>query len=292
VTEPPALPPRFLLDRQAEGHHELLAAVEAEGFEAYPAQYRPFALDQPFDPAFARSTDLGPVLAFGTLPFLAHCRRRGPWMPGADWCSPGVFRCSNYYPRLGPWLLNGADYALYPFGDLARLLPHLLVRWGGQGVFLRPDSGLKPFDGLLVEPHLWEADLANVAGCGVAADELVLVAPPVNILAEWRLVAAGRPGTTQTVVAASRYRENGRLAPCGAVPEDVVEYGDRVLAGLAGWAPAPVWCLDVCLKANGTLRVVETTSVLAAGLYACDLRAVVRACAAAAADQWNLLRGD
>ena len=100
--------------------------------------------------------------------------------------------------------------------------------------------------------------------------DLVVVASPRRIEAEWRTVVVGR-----RVVAASRYKSGGRRNVDGDVPDEVLAFARSVAAEID--LPAPATMLDVAREEGGRLCVVELNSFSCSELYACYPLPVVRA---------------
>ncbi len=109
---------------------------------------------------------------------------------------------------------------------------------------------------------------------------LVVVSTAKEIDREWRLVVAD-----DEIVASSQVRVDGAISVSEGCPEKVLEFGRSMLADIC-WRPDPVFMLDVC-EARGRLRLLELNSFSCSGLYACDLRDVVRAVSKVAERAWG-----
>jgi hypothetical protein len=106
-------------------------------------------------------------------------------------------------------------------------------------------------------------------------ESLVVVSSPKPILREWRLVvAAGQ------IVAGSKYREGDESVRQPGVDAGAIAFAQAVLA--AGYAPDPVWVMDICQTADNEFHLLEIGGFSFAALYACDKDAVVRAVSAVA----------
>jgi hypothetical protein len=107
----------------------------------------------------------------------------------------------------------------------------------------------------------------------------VAVAAPKPIKSEWRLFGLEGP----RVIAATRYRLDGRLAPSADVPDEVVTF---VEARLREWMPAPAVALDVA-EVGDEIRILELTDFHSAGHYAADIEAVVVEASKVAERHWR-----
>jgi hypothetical protein len=273
-----------------EGNHDddrpatarLMAEVERQGMKAVRIKDCAQLITDPYK-------DFGPedcVVVHGDLGTV-RATERLPWLPGA-WCNKQEFRCSSYYPKLGDLLLNWrAEWV--PWGILKQRPDERFQYQHDRcwySAFLRPDSGLKPFEGgvysgkefaELVQEH---QDLPD--------DTLVLVAMPVKLISEWRVVCAG-----DQLLTACRYRVDGKNLISGELLP--VEARRLVEQAAARFQPDPLYVLDVGeLRDSGIgasyWRIIEANSFSAAGLYDCNPEPIVRAAKAAAIKEWRASR--
>ena len=136
--------------------------------------------------------------------------------------------------------------------------------------YCRPDSGLKPFGGMVLE--LWRGGLerqwAWVENFTQPSD-FILVSNPKTIQEEYRFICAeGRE-----IVAASKYKSRYVLDVSIAVPEAARIKCQEILD--TGFCPDPMFVLDLCKGADNNYYLLEVNAFSTAGLYDCDLKAVV-----------------
>lgn len=226
--------------------------LPCRGFEAVP-----------FSDALPELEDApGPVVFYGAARLVAHVVASGRWWPGGFF-DPERFRASRWLPRYAPFALNASATWTTLREAAAR------SDWDdARAWFVRPDGDLKEFAGAVMDmAHLrgW-AERLEARDCGWLLDVPILVAPPVEIDREWRVVVVDG-----VAVAGSRYRSAGRLDIVAELPDVARALAERAAAA---WAPAPVFVLDVA-QARGEAWVLEVNGFNSAGLYACDPRAVV-----------------
>ena len=106
------------------------------------------------------------VVCYGDIDFVRQVHRRASFVPGV-WCNFDNMKCSTYYAHFGEHLLN-QQYVMMPVGELWRRWDNLsLVRSvftmaelefmeptfvfeQHESLFVRPNSGAKPFTGYVV----------------------------------------------------------------------------------------------------------------------------------------------
>jgi hypothetical protein len=211
-----------------------------------------------------------PVVFYGSLNTAERLRVLGPdWVPFV-WFDRAAFSCRSYYAHWGDLLIQ-EQYAFYPLAELPRLKRQLYRLHGRDGaVFVRPDDNDKSFSGRLVPEETFATWYEEATALGADPAALAVVASPVRIDAEWRLVVADR-----RVIAASAYKGGDRLPrPPERHLAEAVDFAARIAA--APWQPRPIYCLDVAF-CGGRFGVLEIGGINSAGLYRCDLSAVVRA---------------
>gem|GEM_PF-528286 len=265
-------------------HDELVAAILRQGHQvkSLNAPSPPYRWDDvgsayrlAFPPGFC-------VVTHGDIDLVTRVQVDAIWTPGA-FATVKNFRCSHYFAHLGRFLLND-DYAMLPFAELDRCRERLFTLFGREGkIFVRPDSPLKLFAGLLAGHDTFARDLEFMEFYEFPVESLVVVSSPKQIESEWRFVIAN-----QQVVAGSLYKHRGetKLEPC-ADPV-AARFAESVLA--TGWAPDPVWVIDICKTERGEYRLLEIGGFSFANLYGCDKDAVVRAVSKVAAELYQARR--
>lgn len=206
-----------------------------------------------------------PTVFHGSLANADRIARELPWRPGA-FCATDRFACSTWWPAAVDDLVSSS----YVVTTAAALVADGPLHEFGDRVFVRPDSPLKPFGGRVLDrDRITLAALDH--GFYYDDEELsVVVAPAVEVGAEWRFVVAGA-----RVVAGSGYAPDGRTAGTAITDSHASwHYAADVITRLS--PPDPVYILDVCETPAG-LRVLELNPFSGADLYNCDRRAVVEA---------------
>jgi hypothetical protein len=210
----------------------------------------------------------------GSVGFAAWAHARWPLRPGA-FPSPRL-AAAAWLPAYGELALNaGAAVVTYAEFEARRAA---LERAHGGPLFVKPADGGKWLAGTVLAPGrpLFDAHYAAHRRWAPPPDDFrLLVAPVRRVAAEWRFVVAGR-----RAAAASRYKLGPALdlapgAPAGA-------WAAAAAVAEHPWRPADVFVADVA-EADGGYKLVELNTFGTAGLYACDLAAVVRAVAPYAA---------
>ncbi len=185
------------------------------------------------------------------------------WSPGV-WTGP-LFNETEMLYRIGFHALNH---------DAICCTLREAPRQGMDEFFIKPNSDTKEFAGTITT-------VADCAGWvrrmikmgyfeGNILDLPVVVSSPKNIGAEWRIVVVnGKP------VAATCYKQAGKTVAVEGAPQDVMNYAFN----MSQWfSPADVFVMDVCQHENEeTLRVVEYNTFNSAGLYECDVGAIIDA---------------
>lgn len=214
---------------------------------------------------FKDLTDTGRLVLNGSISMLKILREDIP----NRWAGIRVptfenYLCSRYYGHFGDLLFNDR-YMLMQLGELAR------QRWMVYGVlgadaklFIRPDSGEKPFPAQLIDMQ----DLDEF--CRVHPEDmqsLCLVSSPKNIWWEGRFVCH-----QSEIIAHTTYKLKDVLTQCPSVPKEAEECCRRVLD--RNYRPDEVFCVDIC-GCDGKFYLLELNAFSSSGLYACDKRRLV-----------------
>jgi hypothetical protein len=188
-------------------------------------------------------------------------------------CNWQAFDCSEYYPYFEKYLLADSFF-FTSYGDLRKNAEQYFELYGNKDgwFFLRPNSGGKIFVGELVEKEglkrhrEWYKDAWS-------DDLVVMVAEPVEIIKEYRLVVIG-----DKVVSGSMYKalhgsklelDTKRIEP----DHEAFKYADKVLTDV-DYRPDPAFIIDVAETSDG-FRVIELNSFTCSGLYDCDPEPIV-----------------
>jgi hypothetical protein len=184
------------------------------------------------------------------------------WSPGV-WTNEG-FSESALRARLGEHYLNH-DLVCCAFRNAPKT---------GQ-FFMKPDNDTKEFAGTVIrgeECNAWAKRLAKMGYFeGNILDLSVVISTVKNIGEEWRVVIVdGEP------VAASCYKQDGKTVATEGAPTDVMNFA-YMMAGF--FSPADVFVMDICRSRDNEylLQVIEYNTFNSAGLYECDVGAVIDA---------------
>jgi len=183
------------------------------------------------------------------------------------------FLCSKYYAHFGDYLFND-KYVMMSLNEFYRQKFFIYGILGKDGlVFIRPDSGEKPFTAQLldfqdVERFYYE----NI----IYKHELVLVSTPKNIKWEGRFVV----NKDKEIIAHSTYRMQGQKTIVPHVPPETLAKCKEILK--IGYYPDEVFCIDLCQDNDLETWLLELTSFSSAGLYACNKDKIVTAVSRAA----------
>ena len=259
--------PTWMIQTNMEGVDTgpMINAVDDQIMSVIPVEH---TLGMPCD--FSSYDPHDCVVCYGDIDFVRQVQKRAPFIPGA-WCNFYNMKCSTYYAHLGEHLLN-RDYAMMPVGDLMRRWDKFVTP-GYPDMFIRPDSGAKPFTGHVIkygEEHKIQALLHTVG-----PETLVVVSPRKSITSEYRFVVCNKK-----VVAGCQY-----------LPIELPNYSNpslrlaRVIAN-HDWQPDLCYTVDIA-EHDGQMYLLEINSFSCAGLYQCDIGVVVQYASLAAKFEWN-----
>lgn len=262
-------------------HDELADAIVRNGFvvKSINRPNPPYGWDDT-DSAYRRAFPDGScVVTHADIDLVNRVRSDARWSPGA-FATVDHFFCSHYFPHFLKYLLNH-DHVMLPFSALAPRSKELFDRFGRERrIFVRPDSPLKLFTGLVVSRDTFEKDLEFMAFYEFPGESLVVVSSPKSILKEWRFVIAD-----QQVVASSEYKEGEMLVARPGADDIALTLAREILDD--GFAPDPVWVMDICETTGHQFHLLEIGGFSFSNLYACDKDAVVQAVSRVALRIWN-----
>jgi len=179
---------------------------------------------------------------------LAACRR-------GIFYDPARFDMSVYLKDLRRHLLNGR-------GEVVKLRDIMTTSFKTDK-FIKPGRDLKLFTGGIVQGGTtFEEYLETIQydqHFQHSLDENVIVADPVEILAEWRFfVVSGK------VAAGSQYRKFGKMHWTSDIPSYVYEEAKR-MAGI--YKPAKCFTMDLAMTGDLQIKIVEYNCINCSGLY-------------------------
>jgi hypothetical protein len=204
------------------------------------------------------------VLGYGTFPFARQIQLHSGWIPGA-WCDPVQLDCATYFPLIGPNLLS-QRYEIITGTEAVRQRDRIFDTYGSEGrVFARPTECGKAFVGRCIDRELFASALGPVRH---SPGSKIVVAAPIDIRREWRLLVCG-----DQVITGSQYAVSGSRAVEPGYPPEVRAFAENLLR-IVDWRPDPVFFLDVG-ETRDRLGVVEVSGFSCSWLYACDLPTTV-----------------
>lgn len=208
------------------------------------------------------------VVFYGSLGFANQIRREATWVPGV-FNNCNNFLWQSYSPHFRKFLL-AQNFGVYEWSELVPNKDVIYDRFGmgADTIFMRPDSGEKPFSGKLINKEEFELTLPKLGYEVMPDHEIVIVSEPRNIELEWRFVIADRK-----VITGSRYMPMWlRLRELEDKTAGI--FAQHVVDSVS-WEPDRVWCLDICRTLAGNYYVVELNSFSCSGLYACNPKPIV-----------------
>lgn len=267
----------WLLDNQCfdEALPELKDELTRHRTKYINARYRGFDTPIEIESVFPS----GNVFCYGSLPFINKVKKEIiPNNPQVHaWCNLPQFKCSYYYPRLAPYMLN-KEYCLLPYAELTRNEDMIFRNFGiDDCIFMRPNSGYKEFTGQVYQRKYWNSIVLSNVEC--RPEDLVLITTPKNIVEEYRVVIGPSYNEPlQRIVTLSRSHVNRKLAP--AVQDAfesrwLVDFVHEVLYN-THYEPDPFWVMDVARTSYTEYKILEVNSMSCSGLYCCNLKDLVR----------------
>jgi hypothetical protein len=201
-----------------------------------------------------------PIAVIGSYTLVKIAKSYG-WGPGVFYNDQIDHRV--YAPIFDKEMLN-AGAVIMRFGDV-----HL-----EEDMFVRPSGDGKNFTGQVFSPSVfnsWRELVRENIGSSfgtVTEDTPVLVAPPVDILAEYRFFVVDK-----AVITGSQYQWLGRKAESSYIPGLVSDYAYDMVQR---WQPDRGYVIDIALTPTGP-RVIEFNNLNAAGWYHSDVSKLIQA---------------
>lgn len=193
------------------------------------------------------------------------------------YCTQDRYLCTRYMSHFGKFLFNDR-YAILSLKELQRNKWLYYGIFGKEAIiFIRPDSGQKPFQAQLLD--LLDFDRFVESQRGIEHD-LVVVSSPKTIRGEWRFVVSSR----QDIISQSTYRYQGQICKIPSAPQGATDLVKEILK--VGYYPDAVFCIDICEDNDGNYWLLEINSFSSAGLYECNKADVVQKVGAIAQEDW------
>lgn len=221
------------------------------------------------------------VVLYGSIGFNRRIRESGAILiPGnlGNNTNTEVARYMSYLPL--DWFLN-RNCLMTTWSVLnARPKEEWQVLFPGTRVFARPNSGFKTFAGQTINYDKWQEDLEAIDQVSsVTGETLIVLAPDQELQGEFRFVVADGK-----VIAGSEYRWDNVLDIRRDWPEECFEVAKKVAEH--EWQLDIAYTCDVALTPNGS-KLIELNGFSSAGLYACDINAVIEGITECAWREWS-----
>lgn len=224
------------------------------------------------------------VVYYGCLEFGQFIKNKLNYAPGA-WCTMDNYDCSKYYTPYWNELLN-QNHRFLPFGLLSTLKDKLYKEFGRDDtIFVRPNRGNKVFTGQLIYKEKFDEQLNKMAFYEPSQEELVVVAEPISIDREYRIIVIDGKAVT-----GSQYRGICNLfqeQDESHIPQEVFVFAE-VVAQL--YQPDKAFVVDIA-ETYGGYKVIEINSFSCSGWYRSNLSKIVKAASEAAEKEWADIDG-
>lgn len=219
-----------------------------------------------------------PVIFFGSIGMTSMMQQHLKNSHPVAYCNQQNYLCTRYMSHFGKYLFND-KYAIVSLAELKR---HLFFFYGIFGketmIFVRPDSGQKPFQAQLVDMQ----DFENFYAQGRSIEhELVVVSSPKNIRGEWRFVVT----SNKDIISQSTYRYMGQITRIPSAPAGATALVKELLN--VGYYPDTIFVMDVCEDNDGNYWLLELNSFSSAGLYECNKTDIVKKVSEIAEKEWT-----
>lgn len=253
-------------------------AITKLGMEYKMFKYLPFVEEQNFEKYYS---PVECVIVYGSINLTKIVSRSIGWVPGV-WCNRENLKCTSYYNALGKYLLND-EYVMLPYGELIRSRDFLFKVFGGEALFMRPDSPFKCFAGTTVTKHHYKENIEALGFYDVTPNELVVVSSAKKLREEWRLmIIDGR------VVAGSQYREDTWFKARENFLDEVGVFAGEIAQA---YVADKAFVVDIARLPTGELKLIELNSFSSSGWYLADKEAIVEAAAELAIREWEDIYG-
>ncbi len=253
--------------RLAQSGEAITNVIRAAGHEVVETIY---------DPANGKfPTDLIPILASPQPLILRGSVGFASWVHTQWSVHPGAFRSdllrpSAWLPAYGYLALN-SDAMIVTYAEFCERREEYEALLGGE-LFVKPADGGKLLSGTVLEQgrSLFDAHYsAHRRWSAIPDDFRLLIARIRRIRAEWRFIIAG-----EKVVAKSQYKIGKVMETAPNAPAGAEAFADTIAKH--SWRPSDVFVADVAETDVG-YQLLELNTFGTAGLYDCDLRAIVQA---------------
>ncbi len=262
----------------SEDYRDLIKNVRDSGRECFViGRHNHFD----FDPSGYNEGDC--VIVQGSIQMTKNIRNRLPQN-----CFPIAYNswekyyCSAYYSDLDKFLFNDRR-KFFRVKELQENKFEIYCEFGKEAlIFIRPDSGDKPFSGQLLDLQDFDRFWNNAVACSAKDEDIVIVSTPKIVTGEWRFVCSKY--NRGEIIASSTYMFQGQKTLIPSAPFGAIALCEEVLN--VKYFPDSVFCVDICQDADGDYWLLELTSFSSAGLYAADKKKIVDRVSEIAEYEW------
>ena len=275
-----ATEPNWLVSTEifhSPGSPKLTDALDRADIYYHECAYRPndFSYEEP---SWDKFNDASCTVLYGPIKFVRQMEKH-PLTPGSFGFKQSTNQ-SHYMGALPTELFFNHDAIWLPFGAILEKR-QALSQYLGNKFFIRPDSGFKTFTGFDCTIKDLEHELSTLKQTkGARPEDMCVVSSCKEIQAEYRFVIADGK-----VIAGSQYRWDEVLYVRLDVDPKAEAFAQSV-AERTDWRLDDCYVLDVFMTSAGVPKIGEFNSFSSAGLYHCDMDAVVKGVTDIAQNVW------
>lgn len=253
------------------GYEDLISEIKKQGRECIAITYTPFQSGD-----FNKISDDNNCVIFqGSIQLAEQLQKEKPnWKPGviADWRN---YWCITWYAHMREHLFN-QDYCCMTIGELIEEKWDMYGRFGKDAtIWVRPDSGKKPFTAQLVELENFDKFIErNLKSFDLT--EQIVVSSPKKIKAEFRFICSGND-----IISTSCYQYQDCFVYIPSAPVKATEKCKEVLIQLHKEMPMNFpdvfFATDIWEDYDGKFYLGEFNAFSSCGLYKCNKESIVNA---------------
>ncbi len=220
------------------------------------------------------------IIFYGTLGLGRRLQKGKGWIPGV-YCNFSNMCCHTYFSHWSKYLLN-RDYIMLPILEVLNRKDWIYDNYGvNDTIFMRPDSGAKPFTGMTFHKNEIKKEFTLLEKyAGKDLDQIIaIISTPKKIEKEYRCVIVDKE-----VVSCTQYMNNHIPEEREDVPQEVFIFAQKVAQ--EPWQPDIVYTIDICVSGDSTY-LLEANSFSCAGLYKSDFKNIVEKVSKVALDEWK-----
>ena len=217
------------------------------------------------------------LIFLGSIEMTELIKKQLPHCFPVVFCTKENYLCSKYTTYFGKHLFNDR-YSIISLSEFYRQKFFYYGVFGKEAlIFIRPDSGQKPFQAQLLD--MIDVD-RFVERYKDIQHELVVVSSPKNIRGEFRFVVT----KYKEILGVSTYQYQGQVTKIPSAPAGATSLVRELLE--IGYYPDSVFCIDICETNDGEYFLMEINSFSSAGLYACKKENIVKRVSEIAEEEW------